>query len=117
MSDDASGIFSQIDDGMANGFLFLTGINSGQDRDAGDASASSAASATQRRCMRRWRTDAADVDDAQRRVFVQRVGPASVECLPVVVLQQPTWISTATTLTCNSLKLIESGLIGIDFSC
>ena len=74
MGHNSGGVFVQIDRRMANGLLFLTRIDAGEDGNAAARGATGPAAA-QRRRVRRGRR-AAHVGDAQRRVLVQRVAPA-----------------------------------------
>ena len=74
VSDDAGRVaFSHVDHRVTHGLLLVTWI--------------SAASRATRH-----------VDDTKRLVLVEIVRPATVQCLPVIMGQQPRWVSATTTV-------------------
>ena len=68
---------------MTDSFLFLTRIDAGKYRNA--AAAASAAAAEWRGVRHQRRST--DVGDAQRRVLMQRVAPAQIKRLPMIMQQ------------------------------
>ncbi|EFX83505.1 hypothetical protein DAPPUDRAFT_100544 [Daphnia pulex] len=90
VSYDSSRSVAEIQDRLASGFLLHSRIDAGRSGGRSERQAAADDGGRRQSCVSRSRV----IDDAHCRVLVQGVGPASVQCLPSVVSQEPARIVT-----------------------